>query len=156
MSKAFIKKIITVEDLQSATKDLEEIFKEDNEKYTHCLGMKHDVKLMLSSFSHESLLIWNVHIWAHFNGEKWDAIFVGIIRKSEKFNKKMMDEYLWLSKNSNAGIKLYKTAFDFAKSKGCEFVSMNVIENHPLSNKIKKLYKYLGFEKDSETYFKKI
>jgi hypothetical protein len=156
MSKSYIKKILKVEELNSVTKDLEELYKEDNENFTHALGLKHDSQLMLSSFSHESLLAWNAHVWAHFNGEKWDGVFVGIIRKSEKFNKKAMEEYLWLSKNSNAGMKMYKTAFDFAKSKGCEYLCMNVIENHPTSDKVKKVYKLLGFQKDSETYIKKI
>jgi hypothetical protein len=153
---SYIKKIITVEELKSLTQDLEEFFKDDNEKFTHAAGLKHDVSLMLSSFSHESLLTWNAHVWGHFNGEKWDGIFVGIIRKSEKFNKKIMDEYLWLSKNKNCGIQLFKTAYDYAKNKDCEFISMNVIENHPLSEKIKKFYKLIGFEKDSESYIKKI
>ena len=156
MSESFIKKIVLVEELELLSKDLEELFKEDNEQFTHACGLKHDVKLMLTSFSHETLLTWNAHVWGHFNGQKWDGIFVGVLRKSEKFGKKMFDEYLWLSKNSNCGIKLYKTALDFAKSKDCEYISMNVIDNHPLSSKIKKMYKILGFEKDSETYIKKL
>ena len=156
MSESFIKKIVLVEELELLTKDLEELFKEDNEQFTHACALKHDVKLMLTSFSHETLLTWNAHVWGHFNGQKWDGIFVGVLRKSEKFGKKMFDEYLWLSKNSNAGIKLYKTALDFAKNKECEYISMNVVDNHPLSSKIKKMYKMLGFEKDSETYIKKL
>jgi hypothetical protein len=111
---------------------------------------------MTKSFSHESLLIWNAHIWGHFNGEKWDGIFASVIRKSEKFNKKIMDEYLWLSKNSNSGMKLYLTAVEFAKKQKCEFISMNVVENHPYSSKLKGVYTKLGFQKDHETYIKKL
>jgi ribosomal protein S18 acetylase RimI-like enzyme len=67
-----------------------------------------------------------------------------------------MDEYLWLAKNSNAGIKLYSTAYEYAKSQGCDYISMNVVENNPASPRVKDLYLKLGFEKDSETYIKKI
>jgi hypothetical protein len=156
MAESYIKKIVLIEELESLAKDFEEIFKEDNENFTHACGLKHDMKLMLTSFSHETLLTWHTHVWGHFNGEKWDGIFAGILKKSEKFGKKMFEEYLWLSKNSNSGIKLYKTALDFAKSKKCEYISMNVVDAHPSSSKIKKIYTALGFQKDSETYIKKL
>ena len=156
MSEPFIKKVISPEEIEKVFKDLHDIYEEDNEKHGHVLDLKHDYELIYKSLSHESLLIWNIHVWAHFNGEKYDSIFIGIIRKSEKFNKKIMDEYLWLAKKSNVGMKLYKIAHEFAKSQKCEYISMNVTERHPLSNKIKKVYKLLGYEKDSESYIKKI
>jgi hypothetical protein len=156
MSESFIKKIISPEEMEKVAKDIYSLHEIDNEKYGHVLDLKHDHELIYKSLSHESLLIWNIHVWVHFNGEKYDSIFIGIIRKSEKFNKKMMDEYLWLSKKSNVGMKLYKIAHEFAKSQQCEYISMNVTEKHPLSNKIKKIYKLLGYEKDSESYIKKI
>jgi len=154
MKAAHIKKIISVEELESVSKDISDLHKEDNEKYGHVLGLKHDVELITKCLSHESLLIWNVHVWAHYNGLKWDGIFIGIIRKSDKFNKKSMEEYLWLAKNSNAGIRLYNTALKFAKENQCEYIAMNVVENHPLKEKIKSFYKRMGFVKDSETYLK--
>jgi hypothetical protein len=153
---SFIKKIVTVEELEKLSKDIEEFHLKDNENYTHALGLKHDVELITKSLSHESLLIWNTHVWGHFNGEKWDGIFIGFIRKSEKFNKKFMDEYLWLAKNSNSGMKLYFTAEKYAKQQGCEYLAMNVVENHPLKENVKTLYKRLGFQKDTETFFKKL
>jgi hypothetical protein len=155
-SESLIKKITSTEEAIKVGKDIGEIFKEDNQKYTHALGLKHDVDLMIKSICHESLLIWNIHAWAHFNGEKWDSLFIGIIRKSEKFSKKIMEEYLWLSKNSVAGMRVYKCALDFARQQNCEYISMNVTENHPLSNKIKKFYLRNGFEKDIEVYLKKL
>jgi hypothetical protein len=153
---SFIKKIVTVEELEKLSKDIEEFHLKDNENYTHALGLKHDVELITKSLSHESLLIWNIHVWGHFNGEKWDGIFIGFIRKSEKFNKKFMDEYLWLAKNSNSGMKLYFTAEKYARQQGCEYLAMNVIENHPLKENVKTLYKRLGFQKDTETFFKRL
>jgi hypothetical protein len=153
---SFIKKIVTVPELESLSKDIEELQLKDNENFTHALGLKHDVELITKSLSHESLLIWNIHVWGHFNGEKWDGIFIGFVRKSEKFNKKFMDEYLWLAKNSNSGMKLFLTAKKFAKEQKCEYISMNVIEGHPLKDKMKSFYKQMGFEKDTETYFKKL
>lgn len=142
--------------MEKVAKDIYSLHKIDNEKYGHALNLKHDPDLICKSLSHESLLIWNIHVWVHFNGDQYDSIFIGIIRKSEKFNKKIMDEYLWLSKNPKTGTKLYKIACDFAKSQKCEFISMNVVENHPLSNKIKNFYKKNGYVKDSENYIKKI
>jgi hypothetical protein len=156
MPESFIKKIISPEELEIVAKDIYSLHEIDNEKYGHALDLKHDYELIYKSLSHESLLIWNIHVWVHFNGEKYDSIFIGIIRKSEKFNKKIMDEYLWLSKNPKVGMKLYKIAHQFAKDQKCEYISMNVVENHPLSSKIKKMYKLLGYEKDLETYIKKI
>lgn len=156
MSNSFIKKIINVEELKKISSDLSELFKEDNEIFGHALNLKHDYELITESIAHESLLIWNIHVWAHFNGDKWDGIFIGIIRKSEKFNKKVMDEYLWISKNPKISLCLYSEAVKFAKSQKCEYVFMNVVENHPNSSKIKNFYKKIGFEKDVETYVKKI
>jgi hypothetical protein len=156
MQTSFIKKIISVNEWTNVAKDISSLFNEDNKKYGHAFDLNHDCDLITKSLSHEALLLWNIHVWAHFNGEKWDGIFIGSIRKSEKFNKKMMDEYLWLSKNSAKGIKLYKTAIKFAKEQGCEFIYMNVVENHPKSIQLKNLYKKMGFEKDIETYIKKL
>lgn len=136
--------------------DIEFYFKEYNEKYTHAFNLKHDKELITKCLSHESLLIWNMHVWAHFNGEKWDGIFIGCIRRSEKFNKKMMDEYLWMAKNSAKGIKLFNTAKEYAKNQGCEFIHMNVVENHPKSDQLKKLYLKMGFQKDTESFIAKI
>lgn len=156
MAQSFIKKITSVNDLQNLSADLQFYFSEENEKFGHALNLKHDIDLITESLSHESLLIWNVHVWGHFNGEKWDGVFIGIIRKSEKFNKKFMDEYLWLSKNSYKGIELYKKALDFARAQKCEYLSFHATEENPISPKLKEIYKMLGFTKDSETFFKKI
>jgi hypothetical protein len=156
MQTSFIKKIVTVSEWEAVAKDISEIFKEDNKIYGHACELTHDCELITKCLSHESLLLWNMHVWAHFNGEKWDGIFIGSIRKSEKFNKKMMDEYLWLSKNSAKGMRLFNTAGKYAKNQGCEYIYMNVVENHPKSDKLKNLYKKLGFQKDIETYIKKL
>ena len=154
MQTSFIKKIVTVAEWQAVMNDVEFFFKEDNQKYGHACGLMHDKGLITKCLSHESLLIWNMHVWAHFNGEKWDGIFIGSIRKSEKFNKKIMDEYLWLSKNSAKGVRLFNIAKKYAKDQGCEFIYMNVVENHPKSDQLKNLYKKLGFQKDTESYIK--
>jgi hypothetical protein len=156
MSHSFIKKIVSVPEFQQLCLDIAELYNFDNNEYGHSLGLKHDAKLIRTSGSHESLLLWNAHIWAHFNGEKWDSVFAGIVRKSEKFGKKVMEEYLWLSKTTNVGFNLYKNAIDYARSQNCEFIFMSVVENHPLSSKVKSLYKKMGYQKDTETYIKKL
>lgn len=153
---SYIKKIISVDELQSVSKDLEKILEKELNSFNHSLDLKHDINLMTKSFSHESLLIWNFHIWAHFNGKMWDSIFAGIIRKSEKFNKKVMDEYLWISTNPKVGVALYKHALAFAREQKCEFISINVVENFKKSNKLKSFLLKNNFIKDTETYLKKI
>jgi hypothetical protein len=154
-SKSFIKKIISVKEWQEVASDVYSLFIEDDES-AHSFDIRHNIELITKSFSHESLLIWNTHVWAHFNGEKWDALFIGVIRKSEKYGKKFMDEYVWLSKNSNKGYKLYKIAEKYAAQQKCDFITMNVTNLHPKSEKIKNFYSKIGFTKDSETYIKKL
>jgi arsenate reductase-like glutaredoxin family protein len=44
----------------------------------------------------------------------------------------------------------------FAKEKSIEYVTISCVENHPKSKRLKEIYKKLGFNKDSETYIKKI
>jgi hypothetical protein len=156
MKQSFIKKILSVKEWEEVAQDISDLFRSENEIHRHALGLKHDGDLIKSCFSHESLLMWNTHVWAHFGDGKWDAIFIGIIRKCEKFNKKSMDEYLWLSKKSNAGIKLYKEAVKFAKDQGCHHISMSVVNSHPLANKVISFYLREGFEKDSEVFLKKL
>jgi hypothetical protein len=156
MQTSFIKKIVSVNEWLDVAKDISLLFEEDNKKYGHALNLTHDCELITKCLSHESLLLWNMHVWAHFNGKKWDGIFIATIRVSEKFNKKIMDEYLWLSKNSAKGMKLYRIAEKYAKEQKCEFIHMNVVENHPKSSKLKKIYIKMGFNKDTESYFKKL
>ena len=151
-----IKKIVSVKELQHLCSDIEVLHREDNEKYGHALDLRHDHNLIISSLSHESLLNWNIHVWGNFNENKWDAIFIGFIRKCEKFNKKIMEEYLWLSKNPKVGVKIFKTAEEFARKNNCEYMFSSVVENHPLKNKIKIFYKSQFFEKDSENFVKKL
>jgi hypothetical protein len=156
MNKSFIEKVTSVDLLKKVCNDIALLHQEDNKNYPHAFNLQHDTELIIQSLSHESLLIWNIHVWAHFNGEMYDGMFIGITRKIEKFNKKIMEEYLWLSKNSNSGIKLYMEAVDFAKKQKCDFIIMHVSENHPVCNKLKDFYLKIGFQKDTETYIKKL
>lgn len=156
MSDPYIKKIVSVAEWETVSADISKMYASDNETYGHACNLKHNYDSIIKSLSHESILIWNIHVWAHFNGEKWDSIFIGFIRKNEKFGKKTMDEYLWLSKDSCVGMKLYKTAIEYAKAQGCEYSFLSVTENHPLTDKVKRVYKLLGYTKDTETYIKKI
>lgn len=154
MKTSFIKKIISIKELENVFADLKELIGNDN--FGHALDLNIDSDLLLSCLSHESLLIWNYHVWSHFNGEKWDGIFIGTIRKSEKYNVKVMDEYLWMSYNLNSGINLYSNAYAYAKQQNCEYISLSLVDSHPKSNKLRSFYKKMGFEKDTEIFIKKI
>ena len=156
MSQSFLKKIINVKEFNEMAESFQDLLKNDLDELNHCLGLKHDLNLIAKSLAHESLLLWNFHVWAHFNGEKWDGIFIGLTRKSEKFNKKIMEEYLWMSKNPKISLKLYETAVSFAKEQKCDFIHMNVIEGFKKSKSLKKFYLKNGFVKDTESYMKKL
>ena len=151
-----IKKITKVEDIRPIALDIKKLFSKEHDEYGHALGLKHDLDLIVKSLSHEALLNWSIHCWAHHNGDMWDGIFVSFVRKSEKFHKKIMEEYLWLSKNSISGFALLDIAQKYAKEIGCEYMFMNVVENTPLSPRLKKIYETIGFVKDVEVFIKKI
>lgn len=156
MNNSFIKKIVCAEEAFEVSKDLSEVFEDQNKKYGHALNLKHDINLITKSIAHDSILTWNMHVWAHFNGKKWDAVFIGLIRKSEKFNQKIMEEYLWISQRSNSGLKLYNTALNFAKENGCHHIVMSLTSAHPVANKLRRFYFSQGFELDSEVFYKKL
>jgi hypothetical protein len=156
MSKSFIKKIISPEEFEKVIDDINVLSTEDDDKNAHVLDLRHEWDLIKSSIGHDSLLLWSIHVWAHFNGETWDGIFIASLRFSEKFNKKMFEEYLWYSKKSNSGIKLYKQALSYAKKQNSEFVSVRAMEKNPQKEKFKKFLKTEGFEKDYELFVKRI
>lgn len=156
MKQSFIKKILSADEAEQVSKDLKDLHDSYPDVFSHCLNLKHDINLITKSIAQECLLLWNIHCWAHFNGEKWDGIFIGIIRKSEKFNKKMMDEYIWFCPNGKAGLLLYEEALAYAKQQGCEYMTMNLIAHSKQAPALRNFYKRMGYSKDTETYIKNI
>ena len=70
--------------------------------------------------------------------------------------QKVFSEYIWLSANPKVGYKLFATAIKFARNNGFENISMGISEKSPKKDKVKSLYKRLGFIKVSESYIAKL
>lgn len=145
-----IKKITDPIEFQALILDLEKLFGEDNNLYGH-VSAKINAQSLIKAWSDSRLLNFNLHVWA--NREKtFDAVvmFQGV--DNHVIGEKIWQEYLWLSKNPKAGLKLLNTALDFGRKLDYKRVVMGSVENHPRSKKVRELYKRKNWQKDSELY----
>ena len=150
-----IKRITNPDEFSRAVEDIFDLFDSENDHEGHFL--KHDKEQIINAFSHKHLLIWDFFVWVNLNEDKkFDAIIAFSNHKSEKFGEEIFSEYIWLSKNPNAGYKLLATALRFAKEKEFKYVMMSRVMAHAKSDKVASFYKKMGFIKDSETYIAKL
>ncbi len=150
-----IKKVISPDEFKKAWLELDEIFQEDNSKYGHCLH-RISAQSIIDSWANASLLNHTMHTWVSSENEKTDGIIMFLDCVNTTFGKRMWQEFFWISNNPQISFSLLKKALQFARSKGVEFVAISCVENHPKSERLKEVYKKLGFQKDSETYIKKL
>ncbi len=150
-----IKKVTSSQEFEKAFRDLEALFKEENTKYGH-VYLPINVQCVIDSFAHPALLSNNIHCWVNFEKDKADGLIMFMDGNHPFLGKRMFTEYCWVSKNPKKSFALYREAVKFAKKKGIEYIIMNCVENYPTSSKLKKIYQKIGFEKDSESYIKKI
>jgi hypothetical protein len=150
-----IKKITSGQEFEKACRDLEEVFKEENAKYGHAYSPI-NWQSVIDSFAHSTMLNSNVCCWINFENGLADGMIMFVDNIHPFLNQRIFMEYFWFSKNPKKTFALYNQAIKFAKSKGIEYINMNCIENHPTSEKLKKIYQKMGFKKDSESYIKKI
>ncbi len=150
-----IKKITSAQEFAKVCEDLSELMSEDNEKHQHWFGPI-SKQSMINSWGNPSLLTHSMHTWANFENGKADAIIMFFDSINTKCGKRMWSEFFWTSKNPKASFSLLRTALDFARSKGIEFISISSYENHPKASRLREIYKKMGFKKDSETYIKKL
>jgi hypothetical protein len=150
-----IKKIISGQEFEKAFRDLAELFKDENSKYGHAYSSINP-QSVIDSFAHTGPLNNHIHCWANFENGLADGIIIFMDSTHAFLNQRIFMEYFWISKNPKKSFALYYQAVKYAKSKGVEFINMNCVENHPASEKLKKIYKKMGFKKDSEAYIKKI
>ena len=152
-----IERIFTGAKFKALVDDIFDLFGEENKHEAHQCGLLHDQQSIISNLGHESLLQWDVFVWGNKNKEgKYDAIVIFINDKNVKFNKFIFSEFVWLSKNPKVGYKLFKTAIDYARERGFEYVSVSSVEKTKKSERNEKFYKKLGFLKDATTYIAKL
>lgn len=127
-----------------------EKFGNDNGKYGHW-GAKINPESLIRAWADCRLLNFHLHVWANKELE-YDGVimFQGI--HNHVTDEKLWLEYLWVSKNPKASIKLLNTALKFGRENGYRKVVMNSVENHPNSPKVRKFYEKMGWKKDSESY----
>ncbi len=111
-----------------------------------------DSNLVKSSLCHESLLKGQFSVWVYYVNNKIDSIFIGLIAKSEKINKKIYSEYLFLN-NSKKGLCLINEAIEFAKKNNCERFYLFSSQRQKDYFKIKNILDKRNFLKDIETFY---
>ena len=150
-----IKKITSAQEFAKVCDDLEELMSVDNQEHQHWFGPI-SKQSMVNSWGNPSLLTHSMHTWANIENGKAVAIIMFFDAINTKCGTRMWSEFFWTSKNAKVSFSLLRTALDFARKKGIEFVSVCSYENHPKSARLREIYKKMGFLKDSETYIKKL
>lgn len=150
-----IKRITNPAEFNRLADDMKELFLEEDSNSGHAF-LQHDIEVIKSSFSHTSILNWDLFVWAHEENNKFDSCIVFFNEKSSKFGVKLFSEFMWLSKNPKVGYALFSTAVKFARKNKFEYIVMSTVVSHPKHEKIKSFYQKMGFIKDSETYISKL
>lgn len=114
------------------------------EKHKDYLNKLHDGSfdpfLVKNSLCHESLIKGQFSIWVLYKKENLDSIFVGFCLKSEKINKKIYQEYLFLN-GSKKGLLLIKEAINYAEKNKCERFYFSSSNNSTTELLLKRKFK---------------
>lgn len=128
---------------------------EEGNNYYHLLP--NNGESLKQAFGHDQMLAFNVFVWANLNSEnKYDAGIIFLKDRNPKHDVEIFSEYIWLSANPRVGYKLFATAIKFARESGFEYISVGSSERSATKDKVRKLYKRLGFLKNSENYIAKL
>lgn len=150
-----IKRITNPVEFEKLIDDMYELFKQHDLYEGHAL-VAHSPETIKANFSHPSILAWDLLVWGNLQGDKFDAMIAFEKVRCPKFNEEIIHEFLWLSKNPQAGYKLFKTATETARQMGCKYITMSTAVNNPYHQKVKSFYHKMGFLKDTETYISKL
>jgi len=150
-----IKKITSEQEFINACNDLDTLMKADNSKYQHVFGPI-SKESIIRSWGHSNLLVNTMHTWISFENNKVDGIIMFYDSIDTRCGKRIFNEFFWVSDNPKSSFSLLRKAVNFAKSKNIEYISISSYENHPKSKRLREIYKKIGFQKDQETYIKKI
>jgi hypothetical protein len=151
-----IKRITNPEEAKVLSKDIRDIFTSEDENDMGHYFLDHDVDSILGVLNNKQSLFWNCFVWANEEDSKFDSIIIFLRDNSPKFGVEIFTEYLWLSKNPKVGFKLLKTATEFARNNGFNYISMSHTEKNPQKEKLSRLYNKLGFKKDCVSYIAKL
>ena len=152
-----IKRIVSADQFCKVVDDVSKYLSlnEESNNYYHLLPNNTDT--LKKAFGHDKRLAFNVFVWGNLNNDnKYDAGIIFIKDKSPKHGVELFSEYIWLSANPRVGYKLLATAIKFARDNGYENILMGISEKSPKKDKVKSLYKRLGFIKTSESYIAKL
>ena len=152
-----IKRIVSAEQFKKAADDISEYLNLEAEGNNYHYLLPNGVESMKKAFAHDKMLVFNVFMWANLNDSgKYDATIIFLKERSPRHGLEIFSEYVWLSSNPHAGYKLLVTAIKYARDNGFEHIQMGCSEKSPNKDKVKNLYKRLGFIKDSENYIAKL
>ena len=152
-----IKRLANREDFCQAVDDLTKALDLEGEDKNYHYLLPNGVDSIKKAFGHSRVLTSKVFVWANLNNSgNYDAAIIFLKNKDPRHGVEIFSEYIWLSSNPRAGYKLLATAIKFARENGFEFIQMGCSEKSPNKDKVKSLYKKLGFLKDSETYIAKL
>jgi hypothetical protein len=150
-----IKRITNPEEFNQLIDDLDGLFTSENLHHGHKF-LVHDADCIKRSFSHVSILAWDLFVWANKENGKFDSCIMFFNEKSAKFGQKIFAEFLWLSKNPKMGFSLFSKAVKFAKENDFKLICMSTVTGHPKHAKIKSFYEKIGLVQDSITYIGKL
>jgi len=152
-----IQRIISAKQFCKAADDLSGYLNLNDKDNNYHYLLPNGVESMKKAFAHEKMLTFNVFAWANLNSEnRYDAAIVFLKDKGPRHGLEIFSEYIWLSANPMVGYKLFAKAIKFARDNNFEYIQMGCSEKSPNKEKVKNLYKKLGFIKDSETYIAKL
>jgi hypothetical protein len=146
-----IQKITNPETFKRMANQIAMKFGHENGLYGH-IGAKINPESLIKAWADSRLLNFNLHVWANEENGEFDSVIMFQGTENYVIGEKIWQEYLWVSKNPFAGIKLKETALRFGKSIGYKRYVMFSVENHPNSDKVKKHYALTNMKKDSEMY----
>jgi len=151
-----ITRITDPEKFKIVIEDCAELFFKENQETGHACDLLHNKETIKASFSNKQLLVYDVFVWANYENGIYDAIGIFILDKSAKFGVEILSEFLWISKNPKQGFKILKKATELARKKNIKYIMLATSAKNPNSPRYERLYKKLGFQKDSTIFIGKL
>lgn len=148
-----IERIVSPERFQQAIDDMYEAFAEIDKK-NHHLNLVHDPDSIKNALANQQLLRWRFPTWGSIGGNNYNGLLVCEISHNIKFNKKCLNELIWVSKNKACGTQLFDQAEKFAKQNEIEIMAFSGILRSPIFDKLSWFYTKKGFSRDSITFTK--